>query len=96
MRYTPSARVVPEAAVEKLKIIFRRPAFHLFLFSVFSALLGWPLLTIADQGRGAIVFWYLVIVWGLAIVVLALTARGLKPAGPAAGPGREEDGAGDG
>ena len=67
--------------MKRLDRIFRRPAFQLFLFGVFSTLLGWPLLTIDDQGRGALLFWYLMVVWCLAILLLALIARSLKEPG---------------
>jgi hypothetical protein len=75
---------------------FSSPALHLFLFGVFSALLGWPLLTIADEGRGAAFFWSLMAVWGLAILLLVLISRSLKPPSGRVPPGRGEDGPGNG
>lgn len=83
--------------MENLRVIFRSPAFHLFLFGVFSALLGWPLLTLADQGRGAVVFWYLVAVWCLAILLLSRVSRSLKESKDGgARPGRGGEGPADG
>ncbi|MHB8834658.1 MAG: hypothetical protein ACYC9Y_02985 [Candidatus Methylomirabilia bacterium] len=83
--------------MERPKEFFRSPAAGLFLFAVFAALLGWPLLTLADQGRGAGIFWYLAAVWGGAILVLALTSRALKERPKrGASPERADRGPGDG
>lgn len=83
--------------MERPEKLFSSPAVRMFLFAVFSALLGWPLLTLADQGQGASIFWYLTAVWCSAILLLALTSRGLKESTTrGAAPDDEEQGPGDG
>lgn len=64
--------------MERLRQLFRQPAFHVLLFCVFLALFGWPFLTIAGYTQGGIIFYYLFLAWGTCIFLSFMIARSVK------------------
>ena len=59
----------------RLKELLRKTEFHIFLFSFFSLLFSWPLLTLIDNAQPQTVFLYFYLTWLALVAVLVLIAR---------------------
>ena len=64
---------------------------ELFLFLLFFALFGWPIMTIVDKTHSSAIFMYLFLLWGILILLIALISRKLRSGDSA----QADDGAGD-
>lgn len=63
--------------MERIRNLYRLPAFHGFLACLGFILLSWPIVTIVDEQRGEATFLYLFTVWALLILLMFFLARSL-------------------
>jgi hypothetical protein len=64
--------------MKKLAQLLRQPGFHIFLFCLFLALAGWPFLAVAGASGVAGLFRYLLLIWGILVVLLFLVNMSLR------------------
>jgi predicted membrane channel-forming protein YqfA (hemolysin III family) len=77
--------------MESLRILFRKPEFHFFLFFISLVLFGWPILSITEGGRNYSIFIYLFIAWVAIILLLFLIARSHNIKGPTSTEEKKKD-----
>lgn len=63
--------------MDRIRNLYRLPAFHGFLACLGFILFSWPIVTIVDERRGEAPFIYLFTVWALLIILMYFLARSL-------------------
>jgi hypothetical protein len=61
--------------MEKVKSLFRKSAFSIFLFFATFILFSWPILSIVNKGHPKLLFTYLFSAWGIIITLLFFMSR---------------------
>lgn len=64
--------------MERLKRLFRQPAFHFWLFLLYLMIFTWPCLAIISLDRQNQVFAYIFANWIILVVLLYLVGRSIQ------------------
>jgi hypothetical protein len=80
--------------MKRLAQLLRQPDFHLLLFCLFVVLTGWPFMAVPGKGGVAGLFVYLLLIWGILILLLFLVNMSLR-SDTSGGTGDRKGGEGD-
>jgi hypothetical protein len=61
--------------MEKVKNLFKKLGFSIFLFFIIFILFSWPILSIVNKGHPKLLFIYLFSAWGIIITLLFFMSR---------------------
>lgn len=72
--YYPLTTMV-QVSMDRLKKMLRQKEFHIFVVCLFSILFSWPFIAIPEKKGPTGIFIYLLLVWGIMIVLLFFMSR---------------------